>query len=74
MKEVRRFTDRRGVDVVFEHVGQATWETSMKSLKRGGRLVTCGATGRSSSRSPKRLYSSTDSFWRDESRSHRVGR
>ena len=43
-KEVRRFTDRRGVDVVFEHVGQATWESSMKSLRRGGRLVTCGAT------------------------------
>ena len=43
-KEVRRFTDRRGVDVVFEHVGQATWEQSMKSLCRGGRLVTCGAT------------------------------
>ncbi|HJN46358.1 MAG: alcohol dehydrogenase [Acidobacteria bacterium] len=43
-KEVRRFTDRRGVDVVFEHVGQATWEQSMKSLRRGGRLVTCGAT------------------------------
>ncbi|MDE0829891.1 MAG: zinc-binding dehydrogenase, partial [Vicinamibacterales bacterium] len=40
-KEVRRFTDRRGVDVVFEHFGQATWEPSMKSLKRGGRLVTC---------------------------------
>ncbi len=35
-KEVRRFTDRRGVDVVFEHVGQATWESSMKSLRRGG--------------------------------------
>ena len=43
-KEVRRFTDRRGVDVVFEHVGQVTWEASMKSLRRGGRLVTCGAT------------------------------
>lgn len=43
-KEVRRYTDRRGVDVVFEHVGQATWEQSMKSLRRGGRLVTCGAT------------------------------
>ena len=43
-KEVRRFTDRRGVDIVFEHVGQATWEQSMKSLRRGGRLVTCGAT------------------------------
>lgn len=43
-KEVRRYTDRSGVDVVCEHVGQATWESSMKSLRRGGRLVTCGAT------------------------------
>lgn len=43
-EEVRRLTDRRGVDVVFEHVGQATWEQSLRSLARGGRLVTCGAT------------------------------
>jgi NADPH:quinone reductase-like Zn-dependent oxidoreductase len=42
--EVRRLTDRRGVDIVFEHVGQATWDVSLKSLGRGGRLVTCGAT------------------------------
>jgi NADPH:quinone reductase-like Zn-dependent oxidoreductase len=42
--EVRRLTDRRGVDIVFEHVGAATWETSLRSLARGGRLVTCGAT------------------------------
>ncbi|MGH2404195.1 MAG: zinc-binding dehydrogenase, partial [bacterium] len=35
---------RRGVDVVFDHVGAATWETSLKVLARGGRLVTCGAT------------------------------
>jgi NADPH:quinone reductase-like Zn-dependent oxidoreductase len=41
---VRRLTDRRGVDVVVEHVGQATWEKSVRSLARGGRLVTCGAT------------------------------
>jgi NADPH:quinone reductase-like Zn-dependent oxidoreductase len=32
------------VDVVFEHVGRATWEVSVKALARGGRLVTCGAT------------------------------
>ena len=42
--KVRRFTDGRGVDVVVEHVGTATWERSLKSLARGGRLVTCGAT------------------------------
>jgi NADPH:quinone reductase-like Zn-dependent oxidoreductase len=42
--EVKRLTDRRGVDVVVEHVGQATWEKSVRSLCLGGRLVTCGAT------------------------------
>ncbi len=42
--EVRRITDKHGVDVVFEHVGQATWEDSVRSLKPGGTLVTCGAT------------------------------
>jgi NADPH:quinone reductase-like Zn-dependent oxidoreductase len=42
--EVRRWTARRGVDVVFEHVGAATWEQSIASLATGGRLVTCGAT------------------------------
>ncbi len=44
LEEVRRLTDRRGVDVVFEHVGSATWEVSIRALGRGGRLVTCGAT------------------------------
>ena len=43
-KEVRRLTDRRGVDVVVEHTGAATWPGSIASLKPGGRLVTCGAT------------------------------
>ncbi len=43
-KEVRRLTGNRGVDVVFEHVGTATWEKSVKSLAPSGRLVTCGAT------------------------------
>ncbi len=42
--EVKKFTDRRGVDVVFEHVGAATWPKSVQSLAAGGRLVTCGAT------------------------------
>ena len=42
--EVRRLTGKRGVDVVFEHVGTATWEQSILSLATGGRLVTCGAT------------------------------
>src|SRR5688500_7518033 len=43
-KEVRRLTDRAGVDVVVEHTGAATWPGSIASLKTGGRLVTCGAT------------------------------
>jgi NADPH:quinone reductase-like Zn-dependent oxidoreductase len=43
-REVKRLTDRRGVDVVFEHVGEATWQESLASLAPGGRLVTCGAT------------------------------
>ena len=42
--EVRRITGKRGVDVVLEHVGTATWQKSMESLAPGGRLVTCGAT------------------------------
>jgi NADPH:quinone reductase-like Zn-dependent oxidoreductase len=43
-KEVRRMTERRGVDVVVEHTGAATWPGSISSLKNNGRLVTCGAT------------------------------
>ena len=43
-KEVKRLTNRRGVDVVFEHTGTATWSGSIASLKKNGRLVTCGAT------------------------------
>jgi len=43
-KEVKRLTDRRGVDVVFEHTGSETWPGSISSLKNNGRLVTCGAT------------------------------
>jgi len=42
--EVKKFTGRRGVDVVFEHVGAATWPRSIQCLAPGGRLVTCGAT------------------------------
>lgn len=41
---VKRLTGKRGVDVVFEHTGEGTWERSVRSLTRGGRLVTCGAT------------------------------
>jgi len=43
-KEVRALTAGRGVDIVVEHAGEATWERSVRSLASGGRLVTCGAT------------------------------
>jgi len=43
-REVKHITGKRGVDVVFEHTGAATWDKSVKSLKANGRLVTCGAT------------------------------
>jgi NADPH:quinone reductase-like Zn-dependent oxidoreductase len=43
-EEVRRLTKKAGVDIVFEHVGKATWDESVKCLKPGGTLVTCGAT------------------------------
>ena len=43
-KEVMRLTGKRGVDVVFENVGAAVWDAALKSLVRGGRIVTCGAT------------------------------
>ncbi len=43
-REVRLLTANRGVDVVIEHVGTATWDKSVRSLAPAGRLVTCGAT------------------------------
>jgi NADPH:quinone reductase-like Zn-dependent oxidoreductase len=43
-KQVRALTDGAGVDVVFEHIGPATWAGSLRSLARNGRLVTCGGT------------------------------
>ena len=41
---VREITGKRGVDVVVDHIGGDTWSDSLRSLARGGRLVTCGAT------------------------------
>lgn len=43
-QEVRKITHGEGVDIVFEHVGAATWDESVRSLKAGGTLVTCGNT------------------------------
>jgi NADPH:quinone reductase-like Zn-dependent oxidoreductase len=42
--EARKITNKAGVDIVVEHVGATTWNESMKALKPGGTLVTCGAT------------------------------
>ena len=42
--EVKRLTGKKGVEVVFEHVGKSTWERSILCLAHKGRLVTCGAT------------------------------
>jgi NADPH:quinone reductase-like Zn-dependent oxidoreductase len=43
-EEVRKITNKEGVDIVLEHVGPATWDESVRSLKPAGTLVTCGAT------------------------------
>ncbi|HEV2669916.1 MAG TPA: zinc-binding dehydrogenase [Gemmatimonadales bacterium] len=43
-QEIRELTNKRGVDVVVDTVGTATWDNSLRSLRRGGRLVVCGAT------------------------------
>jgi NADPH:quinone reductase-like Zn-dependent oxidoreductase len=43
-EEVRKITNKEGVDLVMEHVGPATWDESIRSLKPAGTLVTCGAT------------------------------
>jgi len=43
-QEVFKLTNKRGVDVVLDSVGQATWTRSLRSLRKGGKLVTCGAT------------------------------
>jgi NADPH:quinone reductase-like Zn-dependent oxidoreductase len=43
-KTVREITKGQGVDIVFEHTGQKTWNDSLRALKYGGKIVTCGAT------------------------------
>ncbi len=44
VESVMEFTGGRGVDVVIDNVGDATWGASLRSVRRGGRIVTCGAT------------------------------
>jgi len=56
-QEVRALTQKRGVDVVVDNVGEATWGDSLRMLGRGGRLVTCGATtGPTVSMDARRLF------------------
>jgi NADPH:quinone reductase-like Zn-dependent oxidoreductase len=43
-QQVKELTGGRGADIVIEHAGEATWDRSVRSLARGERLVTCGAT------------------------------
>ncbi len=43
-RQIREHTGKRGVDMVVDHIGAATWQDSLKSLAKGGRVVTCGAT------------------------------
>src|ERR1700726_4347701 len=43
-EEVRKITNKQGADIVVEHVGAAAWDESVKSLRSGGTLVTCGPT------------------------------
>ncbi len=44
LEEVRKLTDKKGVEVVIEHVGKETWKQSILCVAKGGRIVTCGAT------------------------------
>ena len=44
LAEIKKITGGRGADIVIDHVGKETWDTSIKAVRRGGRIVTCGAT------------------------------
>lgn len=61
-ERVREFTSGLGVDVVVEHVGEATWKWSLKALAKGGRLVTCGATT-----GPRAEINLRHLFWKQQS-------
>src|SRR4029450_2843637 len=43
-KKIRELTGKRGVDVVVDYIGADTWVRSLRSARRGGRVLTCGAT------------------------------
>jgi NADPH:quinone reductase-like Zn-dependent oxidoreductase len=64
VKAVLTATKGRGVDVVIENVGAAVWSAAMKSLVRGGRLVTCGATtGDQPPADLRRIFIGSFKFW-----------
>ncbi|MFW9965586.1 MAG: zinc-binding dehydrogenase [Candidatus Thorarchaeota archaeon] len=58
-REIWKLTGKRGVDVVVDSVGEATWARSLRSLNKGGRLVTCGATS-----GPNAVTSLNLLFWK----------
>lgn len=58
-KSFYKLTNKRGMDVVIDHVGEATWAKSVRSLAKGGRLVTCGGTTGPQTTQDVRLL-----FWR----------
>lgn len=58
-KTFYKATEKAGMDVVIDHVGEATWQKSLRSLAKGGRLVTCGATTGATTTQDVRLV-----FWR----------
>jgi len=58
VERIATLTEGRGVNIVIEHIGQKVWENCLRSLGRGGRLVTCGATsGQIASFDVRYLYS-----------------
>jgi len=57
-REVRALTGKRGVDVVVDNVGETTWAESLRSLAKGGRIVTCGGTS-----GPKLVTDVRPLFW-----------
>jgi NADPH2:quinone reductase len=58
-REIWKLTEKRGVDVVVDSVGEATWTRSLRSLRKGGQLVTCGATS-----GPNALTNINLVFWK----------
>jgi NADPH:quinone reductase-like Zn-dependent oxidoreductase len=58
-KELHAITKKRGVDVIVDCVGEATWMTSLRGAAKGGRIVTCGATSGPNPKEELRLV-----FWK----------